>query len=121
MRDHCQFDRPCRRAAERTKPARRVVALATAVLAAGCGATGSPHAAPPRPVLPLQVSAAQLARLPTATTFGTTPGAPQDPDPFGPETGIVLHPSASRRLSFMSTSFVTLQQLLTGMPAADQP
>jgi lipoprotein-anchoring transpeptidase ErfK/SrfK len=94
MRDHFQSDWPCRRAAERTKPVRRVVVLATAALAAACGATGSPHAAPPRPVLPVQVSAAQLARLPTATTFGTTPGAPQDPDPFGPETGIVLHPTA---------------------------
>ena len=30
-----------------------------------------------------------------ATTFGTTPAAPQDPAPFAPETGIVLHTAAT--------------------------
>ena len=40
--------------------------------------------------------AAQLARLPAAPTFGTTPAAPQDPAPFAPETGTVLHPQATR-------------------------
>jgi hypothetical protein len=42
------------------------------------------------------VPAAQLARLPAATTYGTTPAAPPDPAPFAPETGYVLHPEATR-------------------------
>jgi hypothetical protein len=37
-----------------------------------------------------------MARLPIATTFGQAPLAPQDPDPFGAETGIVLHPTLAR-------------------------
>ena len=37
-----------------------------------------------------------MARLPAATTYGTTPAAPPDPAPFAPETGIVLHPEATR-------------------------
>jgi hypothetical protein len=37
-----------------------------------------------------------MARLPLATTYGTTPTAPQDPAPFAAETGIVLHPSTTR-------------------------
>ncbi|HEY0935842.1 MAG TPA: L,D-transpeptidase [Trebonia sp.] len=44
----------------------------------------------------MNVSAAQLARLPTATTYGTMPTAPVDPAPFAPETGIVLHPETTR-------------------------
>jgi hypothetical protein len=44
----------------------------------------------------VRLSAAQLARLPAATTFGKLSGAPQDPDPFAPEMGIVLHPTAKR-------------------------
>jgi hypothetical protein len=31
-----------------------------------------------------------------ATTFGRSPAAPQDPDPFALETGIVLHPTVTR-------------------------
>jgi lipoprotein-anchoring transpeptidase ErfK/SrfK len=54
-----------------------------------------PPAAKTAAVLPARVSAAQLARLPMATTFGRSPAAPQDPDPFKPETGIVLHPTAN--------------------------
>ena len=44
----------------------------------------------------MRVSSAQIARLPAATTDGTTPAAPPDPDPFAPETGTVLHPEATR-------------------------
>jgi hypothetical protein len=62
-----------------------------------------PHAAPatvpsaPAPaVQPMRLSSAQIARLPAATTFGTTPAAPPDPAPFAPETGTVLHPEATR-------------------------
>jgi len=31
-----------------------------------------------------------------ASTYGTTPTAPQDPAPFKPETGIVIHPTTTR-------------------------
>jgi lipoprotein-anchoring transpeptidase ErfK/SrfK len=37
-------------------------------------------------------SATQIARLPAATTYETTPAAPQDPAPFNAETGTVVHP-----------------------------
>lgn len=73
---------------------------ATALLAA-CGTASSAHRAgspvtSAGPARPRQVSAAQLARLPRATTFGKSPAAPRDPDPFGPETGLVLHPTVPR-------------------------
>jgi hypothetical protein len=81
-------------------------ALAIALVAAvsGCGTFATPPAASsparpsarPRPVLPGHLSAAQIARLPAATTFGKLPEAPLDPDPFGPELGIVLHPTTTR-------------------------
>jgi lipoprotein-anchoring transpeptidase ErfK/SrfK len=74
-----------------------VIALAIAALASGCGTASQTHAAaPPPPAQPRRVSAAQMARLPKATTFGTTPAAPRDPAPFEAETGIVLHPTATR-------------------------
>jgi lipoprotein-anchoring transpeptidase ErfK/SrfK len=37
-----------------------------------------------------------MARLPDATTFGRLRGAPLDPEPFSPETGVVLHPTVAR-------------------------
>ena len=37
-----------------------------------------------------------MARLPGATTFGRLRGAPLDPDPFSPETGVVIHPTVAR-------------------------
>jgi hypothetical protein len=61
------------------------------------GTTGAPQAATrSRPLQPPNVSAAQIARLPIATTYATTPTAPQDPAPFEPETGTVVHPTATR-------------------------
>ena len=65
------------------------VTAAIAALGTGCGRTALP-------VQPMRVSSAQIARLPAATTDGTTPSAPPDPAPFAPETGIVLHPEATR-------------------------
>jgi hypothetical protein len=114
-----------RRSAAKATVAVPVLALAIAGLATGCGtaspqhataqpqANGAPHIAvvPPasgaagttgrvsaRPgdVQAVRLSATQVARLPMATTYGTTPQAPQDPAPFGPETGTVLHPAATR-------------------------
>jgi lipoprotein-anchoring transpeptidase ErfK/SrfK len=95
MRDHCLFDWHRRRAAGRTAAA-AVVAAAVAVLATGCGKAGPSHTALPLPVQPVRVSAAQMARLPTATTDGSTPTAPPDPAPFRSELGIVLHPVTTR-------------------------
>jgi lipoprotein-anchoring transpeptidase ErfK/SrfK len=95
MRRRSPCGRQCR-AAARTKPVKRLIALAGAGLISGCGAASTPPAlskAVMTPlVLPAHVSAAQLARLPMATTFGRLTAAPQDPDPFKPETGVVLHP-----------------------------
>ena len=72
-------------------------ALAVIVLLSACATDSPSHSAVPRRLmLPGRVSAAQMSKLPRATTFGTTPRAPRDPAPFGPETGIVLHPTAVR-------------------------
>src|SRR3984957_15477989 len=78
------------------KPAGPAIALAVAGLVAGCSA-GSNGAGPSAGgvIRPASVSAAQLALLPKATTFGSSKDAPTDPDPFKPETGIVLHPKAT--------------------------
>jgi hypothetical protein len=57
---------------------------------------GSQSSAQPRLVQHVRSSAARTARLPAATTYGTTSAAPQDPAPFGSETGTVLHPTTSR-------------------------
>ena len=94
MRDHRRLHRP-RRAAGRAA-ALTAVTAAVAALASGCGAAGPPPAAVLQVVQPAPVSATQLARLPSATTYATTPAAPTDPAPFAAETGTVLHPDASR-------------------------
>ena len=95
MRDNCRLDWPRRRTAGRAAGVTAITAT-VAALATGCGTTVPPHAAPATPVQPMRVSSAQMARLPAATTYGTTPAAPPDPAPFAPETGIVLHPEATR-------------------------
>jgi hypothetical protein len=125
MRDHFRFDWPRRQCVTgRTNAAMAVITLAIAGLASGCGTAVPPTGVPPtavpstgvpptavasstvpptvvatpRPVQPRRVSAAQIARLPMATTLGTTLSAPRDPAPFAPETGIVLHPATTRVL-----------------------
>jgi lipoprotein-anchoring transpeptidase ErfK/SrfK len=92
MRDRFRFDWPRRRAAGRAAAA-TVITTAVAALAVGCGTAGPSHAAPPPPV---HLTSADMALLPAATTYGTTPAAPTDPAPFAPETGLVLHPEATR-------------------------
>jgi hypothetical protein len=94
MRGQCWPSWPRRTAGK----AVAVAMTAAAVLATGCGAAAPPHAArsAPVPVQPVRVSSAQMARLPAATTDGTTPAAPRDAAPFAPETGQVLHPIAAR-------------------------
>jgi L,D-transpeptidase catalytic domain len=76
-----------------------VIASSTLALLSGCGTTGATgsRAASSATVQPVRgVSAAELARLPGATTFGRLRGAPLDPDPFSPETGVVIHPTVTR-------------------------
>jgi len=78
----------------------RSAALAAMTLATACGTAAPPShgssPAPPRPVAPAPVPSGEAARLPLATTFTSLRGAPQDPDPFGTETGLVAHPAVTQ-------------------------
>jgi hypothetical protein len=47
------------------------------------------------PVVPRKVSAAQLAALPQATTWGVTPAAPRDPAPTAAPDGMLVSTSAT--------------------------
>jgi hypothetical protein len=80
--------------------------LAVAALTAGCGPVVPPGAVPepsvssvssgsvrPAVLRPAPLSPGQAARLPLATTFTRLRGAPRDQDPFGTETGLILHPA----------------------------
>ena len=98
MHDPFRFGGRCRCAAGTTKPVMRIAALAIVALVSACATASSPNAGSPaaRPVPPMHVSAAQMARLPMATTFERAPGAPMDPHPFEPVTGTVLHPTVTR-------------------------
>ena len=97
MRDDFRFDWPRRWAVRKAIVAIPVIMAAVAALASGCGTASRPHAAVTSlTVPPREVTAAQMARLPMATTDGTTPAAPRDPAPFAAETGVVLHPDATR-------------------------
>lgn len=66
------------------------------IAASGCGSSGTTDSSAGAPkdgsAKARPVSAAQLKKLPQATTFGKTPGAPADPDPSGSLDGTVLHP-----------------------------
>lgn len=55
----------------------------------GAGQTASSVA---QPVAPVSVSAAELAKLPRATTYADIPSAPSDPSPFATTNGVVVHP-----------------------------
>ena len=96
MGDHCRFRWHGRYTA--VHPVMRVVLLAA--LVTGCGTANLSPAMPSsgqaRPVLPVHLTAAQIAQLPRATTFGRSPRAPRDPDPDGPENGLVLHPTRTQ-------------------------
>jgi lipoprotein-anchoring transpeptidase ErfK/SrfK len=70
-----------------------LVAVAGGVLAAtfgGPGASAGPGVQ--HLVSPASVSAAELARLPRATTYASIPAAPLDPAPFAVTGGLVVHP-----------------------------
>jgi lipoprotein-anchoring transpeptidase ErfK/SrfK len=47
-------------------------------------------------VAPVRVSAAELAKLPRATTYARIPAAPADPAPFAVTGGLVVHPRESQ-------------------------
>jgi lipoprotein-anchoring transpeptidase ErfK/SrfK len=70
-----------------------LVAVVGGVLAATFGGSsaptgpGSEHLVPPA-----RVSAAELAKLPRATTYASIPAAPLDPAPFAVTGGLVVHP-----------------------------
>jgi len=70
--------------------------VGAAVLAAGlsgCSHQPGPETAPAQPaVAPVRVSAAELARLPRATTFTSIGSAPLDQAPFALTGGVVVHP-----------------------------
>ena len=74
-------------------------AVALTVTLGGCSsppgpATPSGHAVShSQPlVTPARVSAAELAKLPRATTYARIPAAPADPAPFAVTSGLVVHP-----------------------------
>jgi lipoprotein-anchoring transpeptidase ErfK/SrfK len=81
-----------------------LVGAGAAVLAAPLGGSSGPpgQAAPSgravsraqQFVPPASVPAAELAKLPRATTYARIPAAPGDPAPFGLTGGLVVHPRA---------------------------
>ena len=76
-----------------------VIAVGVAALVGGCGQSAAPRAAPASssaPVAPAHLSAAQIARLPRATTYGRLHAGPRDLDPSAPSPGVVLHPTATQ-------------------------
>jgi lipoprotein-anchoring transpeptidase ErfK/SrfK len=50
----------------------------------------------PQVVKPVPVSAAELAKLPRATTFTDIPAVPRDQDPFAVTDGLVVHPTTQQ-------------------------
>ena len=99
MRGHSRFDRPGRPVPSAVSPVRLVIAIGLAALLGGCATPATPRAAPrpsSGPVTPAHLSAAQIARLPRATTFGRLRAGPRDLDASAPTLGVVLHPTATR-------------------------
>jgi lipoprotein-anchoring transpeptidase ErfK/SrfK len=72
-----------------------LAAAGAVVLGVTLGGSSQPpgNAAPDaQPVVPPRVSAAELAKLPRATTYTSIPAAPGDPAPFAVTGGLVVHP-----------------------------
>jgi lipoprotein-anchoring transpeptidase ErfK/SrfK len=93
------------RAARQSSPSRLRWTVAAGMARAGAGAamlaaglSGCSHqpghatAQAQSVAAPVRVSAANLARLPRATTFTRIPAAPVDQDPFALTGGLVVHP-----------------------------
>jgi lipoprotein-anchoring transpeptidase ErfK/SrfK len=103
FRRYCRINRSDVHVPRRTAAAAGTAAagIAAAALVAGCGHGGATpaHADSPAaaaPVSPRQVSAEQLAGLPSATTFTRLRGAPADPDPATLTSGLVVHPRTTQ-------------------------
>lgn len=96
------FGNPDHAAAKSIKAIASVGALAIVTMSAAGGTGMSVEAASwpvsLRQVTPVPVPAAQLARLPVATTFTSLRGVPQDSDPFEPGSGLVAHPTVRQVL-----------------------
>ena len=82
-----------------------IVAVGVGALVVGIGRSsgqdagaGQQEAAAQPTVLPVRVSAAELAKLPRATTFTSIAAAPLDQDPFALTGGVVVHPLAAQVL-----------------------
>ena len=82
-----------------------VTAGATVLAVTLSGCSGPPGRAAPsghavshaqQSVAPVRVSAAELAKLPRATTYARIPAAPADPAPFAVTGGLVVHPHESQ-------------------------
>src|SRR6516225_7069097 len=72
------------------------VVAVLAVSLSGSGASPGPAVPGPRHlVLPVRVSATELTKLPSATTYASIPAAPADPAPFAVTGGLVVHSRAS--------------------------
>lgn len=77
-----------------------LAALCAGLLAVALSGSGPPPggtaAAAQRVVLPVHVPAAELGRLPRATTYTSIPAAPLDPSPFALSSGLVVRPLAAQ-------------------------
>jgi lipoprotein-anchoring transpeptidase ErfK/SrfK len=99
-----QFPRTGRLGLVRGRTGAAAVAVVCAGLVAaalaGCGGQAGHAAAAqaPRVVAPAAVPAADLPRLPQATTYTTIAAAPPDPSPAAVTSGLVVHPHASEIL-----------------------
>lgn len=75
-----------------TVAARPVSTPSSTTVPATPPSTTTPTAKPSTEIAPRRVSPRALARLPKATTFGTTRAAPRDPNPRARPSGLLLHP-----------------------------
>jgi lipoprotein-anchoring transpeptidase ErfK/SrfK len=100
LRARFRFDEPGRAVAGPIKAIAGGSALAVMALSAARGTAVPTRAASVpvslRQVTPVPVPAAQMARLPVATTFTRLRGAPQDSDPFQPGNGLMTHPTVEQ-------------------------
>ncbi|WP_342774898.1 L,D-transpeptidase [Nonomuraea longispora] len=100
MRDRFQFDMLGRVTAWRMNIIAYGVAVTITPLAASCGTDTdvTPRAVAPsktaQVIRPVSVSAAEVARLPKATTFTRLRGTPKDSNHNDPGSGVVTHPTA---------------------------
>lgn len=73
-----------------------ILALTLGGTAKSSGRTGGTAASVAQPLAPVSATAAELAKLPRATTYANIPAAPRDPSPFAITDGLVVHPMSPR-------------------------